>query len=212
LCDSGRVTPESTTLSANRLEQQVGFILELDKLKAVMRQTQLPNQQRRENSAEHSWHLATMALVLAEHAQEEIEVARVVRMLLIHDVVEIDAGDAFIHDPSARAAAAELEQAAAARVFGLLPPGQADEFRALWREFDARITAEAKFAHALDRLIPILHNYHAGGGSWLAHGITKSQVIERCRHMQEGSAILWKMALRVLDHAEARNYFRASVR
>lgn len=200
--------PETNPVRLARLEQQVVFILELDKLKAVVRQTPLPNQQRRENSAEHSWQLATMALVLAEHAEEEIEVTRVVRMLLIHDVVEIDAGDAFIHDPSARAAAAELEQAAAERVFGLLPPGQAEEFRGLWREFDARATPDARFAHALDRLIPILHNYHAGGGSWVEHGITKAQVIERCRHMQEGSAILWALALRVLDQAEARAYFR----
>ena len=192
-----------------RLEQQLGFVLELDKLKAVIRQTHLPNQHRRENSAEHSWQLATMALVLAEHARENIEVTRVVRMLLIHDVVEIDAGDAFIHDPAARAAAAELEQAAAERVFGLLPEGQADEFRELWREFDERATPESKFAHALDRLIPILHNYHAGGGSWVEHGITKSQVITRCEHMQEGSPILWEMALRVLDQAESCDYFRA---
>ena len=191
-----------------RLEQQVGFILELDKLKAVVRQTQLPNQQRRENSAEHSWHLAMMALVLAEHAREDIEVSHVVRMLLIHDVVEIDAGDAFIHDATARAAAAELEQAAAARIFGLLPANQAWEFRELWREFDARCTPEAKFAHALDRLIPILHNYHEGGGSWLAHGITKSQVVKRCQHMREGSEALWEMASHVLDLAAARNYFR----
>ncbi len=191
-----------------RLEQQIEFILELDKLKTVLRQTFLPNQQRRENSAEHSWQLATMALVLAEHAREKIEIPRVVRMLLIHDVVEIDAGDAFIHDPAARAAAAALEHAAAERVFGLLPEGQSGEFRELWREFDARTTAEAKFAHALDRLIPILHNYHADGGSWVVHGITKQQVIQRCRHMQEGSAILWDMALRVLDQAEARQYFR----
>lgn len=191
-----------------RLEQQVGFILELDKLKAVLRQTTIPHQQRRENSAEHSWQLATMALVLAEHACGKIDVTRVVRMLLVHDVVEIDAGDAFIHDPAARAAAAELEHAAAERVFGLLPAGQAEEFRKIWREFDARETPEAKFAHALDRLIPILHNHHADGGSWVAHGITKSQVIDRCRHMHEGSEILWEMALRVIEQSEARSYFR----
>lgn len=202
------MTPVPTPEGFSRLEQQLGFVLELDKLKAVLRQTLIPHQQRRENSAEHSWQLATMALVLAEHAGEKIEVSRVVRMLLLHDVVEIDAGDAFIHDPSARAAAAELERAAAERVFGLLPAGQAEEFREIWREFDARITPEAKFAHALDRLIPILHNYHANGGSWVIYGITKSQVADRCRHMQEGSAILWDMAMRVLDQSEARGYFR----
>lgn len=191
----------------SRLDRQVLFILELDKLKAVLRQTPLPRIGRRENSAEHSWQLALMALVFAEHARAEIDVTRVVRMLLIHDVVEIDAGDAFIHDPVARAGAADRERAAADRIFPLLPVDQAATLRELWDEFDARQTADARFAHALDRLIPILHNFHAGGGSWVAHGITKSQVVARCQHMQEGSVPLWEMACRVLDQAEAAGYF-----
>ena len=203
------MTPTPPESPESRLSRQVQFILELDKLKAVLRQTPLPGLARRENSAEHSWQLALMATVLAEHACEEIDVTRVVRLLLVHDVVEIDAGDAFIHDPVARAGAAERERAAADRIFPLLPEDQAALLRALWDEFDARETAESKFAHALDRLIPILHNFHAGGGSWVAHGITKAQVITRCQHMQEGSAALWDLACRVLDQAEAAGYFRS---
>ncbi len=192
---------------AERLHAQIEFVRELDKLKGILRQTELPGLRRRENSAEHSWHLAMMVLTLAEHANERIDSAHAVRLLLLHDVVEIDAGDAFIHDPVARAAAEALEEKAARRIFGLLPADQAADLRSLWDEFTARVTPEAKFAHALDRLIPILHNHATGGGSWVFHQVRKHDVIRRCAHMAEGSVALWEFARGVIDDADGRGYF-----
>jgi putative hydrolase of HD superfamily len=157
---------------AGRLEQQLGFILEVDKLKSVLRQTRLVDGSRRENDAEHSWEVAMMAVVLAEHAGAPIDLARVVRMLLIHDIVEIDAGDTFIYDEGARKTQVEREEQAAERLFGLLPDDQAVELRELWAEFEDLKTAESRFATAMDRLQPLLHNYHSGGAIWSKHGST----------------------------------------
>ncbi len=169
-------------LNTERLHQQIAFILEIDKLKSILRRTYLVNDPRHENSAEHSWHLAMMAMVLAEHANAEVNLLRVLKMLLVHDVVEIDAGDTYCYDTGGNDSKAEREMAAAHRIFGLLPNDQRDEMHQLWEEFEARQTPEARFAAALDRLMPILHNYYTQGRSWLEHGVTQTQVIDRNQH------------------------------
>ncbi len=190
-----------------RIGQQIGFVIELDKLKHVLRQTWLMDASRRENDAEHSWHLGVMAMVLAEHAAEPgLDISRVVRMVLIHDIVEIDAGDTFAYDEVGALDKAEREETAARRLFGLLPQEQAETFRDLWREFEARETAEARFAASLDRLQPILHNYYTQGKAWRQHGITADQVIARNRHIEEGAPRLWEYVRRLIDDAVTQGY------
>src|SRR5690606_13001631 len=145
-------------MSADRLQAQLAFLLEIDRLKRILRRTSLVGGDRRENSAEHSWHLAVMAMILAEHANEPVDALHVLKMLLVHDIVEIDAGDTFAYDVQANQDKEAREQAAAERIFGLLPADQRDEIRAMWEEFDARVTPEARFANAMDRLMPALQN------------------------------------------------------
>ena len=193
-----------------RLDQQIGFILELDTLKSVLRRSYLLNNTRRENSAEHSWHLSAMALVLAEHANVDIDQFRVLKMLLVHDIVEIDSGDTYIYDTAGNDTKAVREQEAAQRIFGLLPDDQKLELTRLWQEFEARETPEAKFAAALDRLMPLLHNYHTEGRSWREHGITKQQVLNLNRHIADGSQSLWEYAEALIDDAAAKGYLRSS--
>src|SRR2546423_7758031 len=192
-----------------RFEQQVRFILEIDKLKTIMRRTYLLNADRTENTAEHSWHLAIMAILLAEHANEPVDVARVVKMVLIHDIVEIDAGDTYFYDTAAEVDKSQREHAAADRIFGILPPDQGLEMRELWEEFEAAETADARFALALDRFIPQLHNYHTHGRSWAEHGITADRVLERNSCMAEGSEKLWECARALLDDAIAKGFLPA---
>jgi putative hydrolase of HD superfamily len=187
----------------DRLARQIAFILELDRLKTILRQTLLTDGSRRENSAEHSWHLALMAMVLAEHADTPLDVARVVAMLLIHDVVEIDAGDTFCYDTAGVLDQGERERLAADRLFGLLPPDQAAAMRALWEEFEARQTPEARFAVAMDRLQPLLHNLQTGGGTWQSHGIDLDRVLTRTRPIGDGSARLWAYVQHLLAGAVA---------
>jgi len=190
-----------------RLEQQIRFLLEIDKLKCILRRTWLTDGTRLENSAEHSWHLAVMAILLAEYAAEEtLDLFRVVQMALVHDLVEIDAGDTFVYDEAAAADKAQREQAAAERIFGLLPPEQGDQLRSAWQEFEARQTAEARFAAALDRLQPILHNYHTCGKAWQTHGITADRVLDRNRHMSEGAPQLWEYTQTLIADAVAKGY------
>jgi putative hydrolase of HD superfamily len=193
-------------MSDDRLQRQIRFILEIDALKGVLRRTYLPGADRPENSAEHSWHVAVMAVLLAEHANEPVDVARVVRMLLIHDVVEVDAGDTYVYDTAGAEAKAEREVRAADRVFGLLPEDQGRELRALWEEFEEGRTAEARFAAALDRLMPVLHNVHTGGRSWREHGITADRVIARNARMSEGSEALWEYARSLIEAAVAKGH------
>ena len=196
----------------SRLERQIAFVIELDKLKQVLRQTRLMDGSRRENDAEHCWHVALMAVVLAEHAGAGIDVLRVLKMLLIHDVVEIDAGDTFLYAAVDAAAVAARETRAAERIFGLLPPDQAGELRALWEEFEARRSAEAKFARALDRLEPLLQNHRNGGGTWREHGVTVEQVLAKKHIVADGSAALWAFAVELIDDSLARGYLRAGDR
>lgn len=186
-----------------RLEQQIRFILEIDKLKSILRRTILINRSRRENSAEHSWQFALMAVVLAEYANEPVDWVKVVKMALIHDIVEIDADDTFIYDEAGALVKAEKEQKAATRLFGLLPADQGTEFRQLWDEFEARKTPEARFAAALDRLIPILLNVNTEGQTWREHGITSDRVIRRNQHMAQGSVPLWEYARAQIEKAVA---------
>lgn len=185
----------------SRLEQQISFILEIDKLKTVLRQTLLCDRSRRENSAEHSWHLAVMAVLMAEYAPGPVDVARVVKMVLVHDVVEVDAGDTFAYDASGNIGKEERERKAAERIFGLLPAEQGKELKALWEEFEARETTEAKFANALDRLQPLLHNSRTEGGTWKIHNVNRKQVMWRMDPVREGMPEVWPLVLKIVEDA-----------
>jgi putative hydrolase of HD superfamily len=189
------------------LDSQLRFLLEADKLKTVLRQSTLIDTSRKENSAEHSWHLALMALVLGEHSPPGTDLSHVMAMLLLHDLVEIDAGDLFVYAGAEAQARQEVaERAAADRIFALLPPPQGAEFRALWDEFEERRTPEAKFARALDRLQPMLANYETGGGTWLAHGVTADQVLLRVALIEDGSATLGEYARDLIARSVARGF------
>lgn len=192
-------------MNLSNLERQLAFLREIDRLKSVVRMSPLIDQSRRENSAEHSWHLAMYALVLSEHAAAPVDVVRVVKMLLLHDIVEIDAGDTPFHDPSMQAGQAEREQRAAERIFSLLPAAQAAEFRGLWTEFEAAESDDAKFAKSLDRFQPLLHNVATGGGTWIAPGLDEAQVVSRYGPTIElGAPALWEAAARLV-RAHFRN-------
>ncbi len=193
-------------MTRDRLDDQLRFTLEIDRLKGVLRRTYLLDGTRRENSAEHSWHVAVMAAVLAEHANEAVDVGRVVRMLLVHDVVEVDAGDTFVYDREAARSKAERERRAADRIFGLLPPDQRAEMRALWEEFEAAETADARFAAALDRMMPVLHNIHTEGRAWRENGVTAEMVIGRNSRIAEGSRVLWERVRALIGKAVERGH------
>jgi putative hydrolase of HD superfamily len=190
-----------------RLARQLAFIIEIDRLKGVLRRAPLADGSRVENSAEHSWHLALMAMVLAEHADEPLDVARVIRILLVHDIVEIDAGDTYAFGLTGHDDKAEREGRAANRLFGLLPADQAAEFRALWDEFEERRTAEARFANALDRLMPLFHNYLNAGRVWQENRVTVEQVRRRMTPIAEGSTGLAAVVETVLAAALEQGYF-----
>tara|TARA_B100002049_G_scaffold97306_1_gene71872 strand:+ start:893 stop:1483 length:591 start_codon:yes stop_codon:yes gene_type:complete len=180
-------------MPADRIAEQLAFLAEIDALKSVVRQSPLVNRSRRENSAEHSWHLAMFALVLGE--DEAVDTGRVIQLLLVHDIVEIDAGDAPIHENHDPAEIEARENAAAERLFGLLPEDQAGKLRALWREFEAAETPEARFAKALDRLQPLLLNTLTGGGTWAENRVSEQQVHERYGPtIARGSTELWQHA------------------
>ena len=177
------------------LERRIEFLLEADRLKTVARQSRITDGSRHENSAEHSWHLALMALVLAGHAPPGTDLARVLAMLLVHDLVEIDAGDLFVYADGAALARQEVaERAAADRIFALLPDPQAAEIRGLWDEFEERRTREARFARALDRLQPMLLNMRTGGGTWVAHSVTLDRVLAKVELIEDGSPSLGSYA------------------
>lgn len=185
----------STWVNNERLTGQISFLIEVDKLKTVLRKTFIMDKSRLENTAEHSWHVSLMAVVLLEHANDPtLDLHRVIRMLLLHDLVEIDAGDTFAYDAQGYLDKAEKETAAARRLFGLLPEDQQGEWMALWREFEDGETYESKYAAALDRLQPVIHNHYTGGVSWLKHGIVRSQVLKRLDPVREASDTLWSFA------------------
>jgi len=190
-----------------RFKKQIEFIREIDKLKQIFRRTILMDGSRTENDAEHSWHLAVMAIVLSEYtAEKNLDLSHVIKMVLIHDLVEIDAGDTYLYDEQAAQDKAQREQKAADRIFALLPDDQAQEFRKLWEEFEGRRTPEAKFAATLDRFQPLLHNYETEGKSWKQHGITSDKVFQRGQYMQEGSPTLWEYAQTLIQRAAQQGY------
>lgn len=184
------------------LDDEIRFVLEADRLKSVLRQSPVTDRSRRENSAEHSWHLALMSLALADHAPAGTDLTKVMAMLLLHDLVEIDAGDLFVYaDAAAQARQSEAERAAADRIFSILPAPRAAVMRALWEEFEQRQTPEAKFARALDRLQPMLINMVTAGGTWADHGITEDQVLTRVALIEDGSASLGAYAREMIATA-----------
>ena len=194
-------------MESSRLQPQLNFIIEIDKLKAVLRQTVLTDASRQENSAEHSWHISLMAFVLAEYsADPQVDVFRVMKMLLIHDLVEIDCGDTFCYDEQRIVGKYERESEAAGRIFNLLPSDLSVEIRSLWEEFEDRKTPESKYANALDRLQPMLHNYHTEGHAWRMHGVTADKVIERNRHIADGAPALWDYAKAMIEDAVDKGY------
>lgn len=192
-----------------RIQQQYAFLTECLKLSEIFRQALLPTSRRRENDAEHSWHLCLMAITLAEHSNAPVDLARVLKMLVIHDLVEIDAGDTYAYDTARQAGQHEREALAADRIFGLLPADQGAEIRAAWEEFEARQTPEAKFAAAVDRLQPILLNVLTGGEKWREHGVTRKMVLARNQHAKDGAAEVWTHAVSLLDDAVSRGLLAA---
>lgn len=194
-------------MASNRLEQQMAFIVEIDKLKRVDRQTLIVDGTRPENSAEHSWHIALMALLMVEHIDQrsDIDLLKVVKMLLVHDIIEIDAGDVFAYDEDEERE--EREKKAGRRIFGLLPQDQAEELYQLWREFEERQTPEAHYAASLDRLLPLVQNYFTGGYTWVKYHIPEEKVRKRNQVIIESSRNLWEYAQTIIDQAKEKGYF-----
>ncbi|MFI2744537.1 HD family hydrolase [Zhouia sp. PK063] len=188
-------------MEENKLFKQIAFIKEIDKLKYIKRKTKLFNSDRNENDAEHSWHLAVMAIVLAEHSNESIDILKVIKMVLIHDIVEIDAGDTFIYDTQKSHTNTDKERIAANRIFGLLPKEQANELIAIWEEFEAGETNEAKFAKAMDRLEPLLQNAYNNGGTWEEFDVKYNAVYNKQKVIQNGSDSLWNFAENLIDES-----------
>ncbi len=184
-----------------RLKKQIEFIKEIDKLKAIKRQTLLINEDRAENDAEHSWHLGMLAFLLAEYSNENIDILKTMKMTLIHDIVEIDAGDTYCYDEEGYKTKPDRESKAAERIFGMLPEDQYEELIGLWREFEDMKTPESKFACVLDQLQPILLNYSKGGVSWINHGVSREQVRNRNLCTKEGSDELYNYIMSIIDSA-----------
>lgn len=192
-----------------RLSQQMDFIAEIDKLKNVVRESWLIDASRKETDAEHSWHIALMVLLLNEYANDSsIDVLKVLKMLLIHDIVEIDAGDTFIYNRDQAKDQNDRETKAADRLFSLLPPDQGKEFHKLWQEYEEMSTPEAKFARAIDSFQPLLLAYLNGGCSWRIHNISKSEVISLKKHIPDGSKSLWTHTLELLNQAVEKGFLK----
>jgi putative hydrolase of HD superfamily len=196
-------------MADERLTQQIAFLLEADKLKAVLRRTALIDGSRQENSAEHSWHVALAAIVMAAYAAAPINLVRVLEMLAVHDLVEIDAGDTFAYDLQHAATKAAREHVAAQRIFALLPADQAARLRACWEEFEAQETAESKFANAMDRLQPLLLNAFSGGGSWCNQNLTRAQVLTRMAPIESALPAVWPMIVETVESFCASGVLKA---
>lgn len=188
-------------MHTERLSQQINFIKEIDKIKYIQRRTKLFNSDRHENDAEHSWHLAMMAIVLAEYSNANIDVLKVLKMLLIHDIVEIDTGDVFLHDTSKNHDNTDEETIAAKRIFGILPHEQAEEFIAIWEEFEAGETNEAKFAKAMDRFEPLLQNASNKGGTWAEYNVDYQRVFDTAYKIKKGSETIWSYTEDLLNES-----------
>ncbi|MBP7185338.1 MAG: HD domain-containing protein [Ruminococcus sp.] len=192
----------------DRLKKQIGFMLELDKMKNLYRQTYVLHEDRKENDAEHSWHLAILAFILAEHSNKPVDVAKVMKMVLIHDIVEIDAGDTYCYDSEGYKTKADREEKAAQRIFGMLPEDQKDEMYRLWREFEDSETDDARFAAVLDRVQPLLLNYTKGGISWKEHGIFKEQVLGRNEAYFDVSDNITELITNIIDDAQKNGWLK----
>lgn len=197
------ITEEKKETQRVRFEQQIRFLIEVDKVKNIFRQSYLADGRRKENDAEHSWHLALAAVLLKEHMEEEVDLEKVMIMVLIHDLVEIDAGDTYAYDTAGAATKREREVKAAERIFGILPQDQESRFRELWDEFEEYQTPDAKFAHLLDNFQPLLLNDASDGKSWEEHGVRRSQVCGRNKRIPETSQIVWEKMLEIMEkHVE----------
>lgn len=192
------------------LESQIQFLIEIDKLKTIERRTRIIHGERLENDAEHSWHLAMMALILHGHSNKEIDMLKVIKMLLVHDLVEIDAGDTFAYDTQGNTDKHERELKAAHRLFGMLPEDQAEELLSLWMEFETKETPEARFASSMDRLQPIIHNHQNEGDTWQKYNITSDQVLNRNAEIANGSATLWKYAQQIVQDSVDQGILKQS--
>ena len=182
-------------MDMERFAKQMDFIVEIDKLKKVIRQSALVDGSRQENDSEHSWHIATMAILLSEYSNvPDLDLLKVLKMLLIHDLVEIYAGDTFAYDPVGNSHKAKREQEAAKKIFGLLPNDQKHELHSLWIEFEAEVSPEARFAAAIDKLQPLILSYNNRGWSWAKHGVGGNQVLDSKKKIAEGSRALWEYA------------------
>ncbi|MDF0725394.1 HD domain-containing protein [Cytobacillus sp. S13-E01] len=191
----------------NRIQKQIQFIAEIDKLKSIYRQSFIIDGSRHENDAEHTWHFAMMSIVLLEHVDHiGIDLLRTLKMVLLHDIVEIDAGDTFAYDVKGYEDKEDREQAAAKRIFGLLPIDQGAEFYDLWVEFELQLTNEAKYAAAIDRLQPLIQNYYTKGASWKKHSITKEMVLKRNRKIKESSETLWNFVVELVEDSVIKGY------
>ena len=201
------VDRELTPGQSTRFKKQIEFILEVDRLKHVRRKTILLDHSRRENSAEHSWHIALMVMIMSEYSWvKDIDFFHVVKMLLIHDLVEIDAGDTYCYDEKGRKDQTQREESAAQRIFGLLPADQADALRALWDEFEKRETPESRFANALDRVQPLLNNYFTDGQTWQDNDIKSGQVHRRMSPVKDGSPVLWDYVSALVEDAVKKGF------
>ncbi len=192
-----------------RFQRQLDFMVEADKVKHIVRKSKLFDGTRFENDAEHSWTVCLMATLFQEYSNSPVNLSRVLHMLLIHDIVEIDAGDTFLY-ASNRSEAFQSEEAAATRIFGILPDDQRDLFIEIWREFEARQTIEAKFAAVFDRLQPVYQNYKTEGFTWKQNGVTKEMVLLKNRHIKEGSLEIWSFFEKLVDECAARGYLKES--
>ena len=202
-----QVDPGLIPGNSERFKRQVEFLLEIDQLKHTLRQTILLDRSRHENSVEHSWHIALSVMIFAEYADlDGVDLSRVIRMLLIHDLVEIDAGDTYCYDEQAGADQHERERRAADRIFGLLPGDQAQDFCNLWEEFEKAGTPEARYAHAMDRFQAFLHNYFTQGQVWRQHAIRRQQVLQRMQAVERGAPLLWDYVRTLIDDAVHKGF------
>jgi putative hydrolase of HD superfamily len=191
-----------------KLEKQITFLLEIDKMKSILRRTYHIDGARHENDAEHSWHLALYAMTLAEYADEEIDISKVIKLVLVHDLVEVYAGDTYIYDEEGKKTQEKREKEAGEKLFALLPSEQAEQFHTLIEEFNSKKTPEARFAGALDRLQPLLHNYYSSGKSWQEHDIAAEDVRNVNASVADGSKTLWTLAGAIIDDAKKQGWLR----
>jgi len=196
-------------LNIQNFKKQLDFIIEVDKLKQIIRQTLLTDSSRQENDAEHSWHMALAIFIFQEHAKiQPLDMVKAVKMVLIHDVVEIDAGDTFAYDLEAHSDKEERENKAAERIFGLLPEEQKQEYINIWREFEEGKSNEAKFVGAVDKFMPILHNYLTQGKQWKKHGVSAEMVQKRNSPIQQGSDVLWEKVLEMIEEGKEKGFLK----